>query len=273
MTTSKNDPFDAQAYWRARSDSYRQTMDTPYHRNRLAMIARLIARCAVPAAVVDFGCGDGVHAAEFAAAGARLWAIDVDAEMAKTTRERLSGFGGDNVAIEGGAEALRGIPSESVDLVLGLNVLAYLSPEDEKTFYTQARRVLKRGAKLVVTHSNELFDMFTLNKYTVSFFARHFGVPEEGVKSLLANHDVPQRFVFPVRENPLAYARKLGTFGFAEEAQEFAILHPLPPLLMREVDPDALDQRDYPDTLDWPPAERWKLMFQCSIFGSVSVRQ
>ena len=50
-------------------------------------------------------------------------------------------------------------------------------------------------------------------------------------------------------------------------------LHPLPPLLMDQSVFLDIDSRDYPDTLDWPAIDRWKLLFQCSMFGSRSTRR
>jgi hypothetical protein len=83
--------------------------------------------------------------------------------------------------------------------------------------------------------------------------------------------DKPQRRSFAIRENPLAYPHKLRALGFEETRQAFAMLHEAPPLMMPEIDPDAINTRQYPDTLNWPAGDRWKLMFQCSIYGSLSV--
>jgi hypothetical protein len=116
--------------------------------------------------------------------------------------------------------------------------------------------------------------MFTFNKYTVSFFDRHFSThaPMDGIASLIVHPDKPERTPLPLRENPLSYRHKLEKYGFCEERQEFSILHKLPPLLLESFNPDYIASRECPDTTGWPAAEKWKLMFMCSIFGSRSVK-
>jgi chemotaxis methyl-accepting protein methylase len=73
----------------------------------------------------------------------------------------------------GDVNYLKEIPSASLDGLLSFNVLAYLTDEEELTFYQEASRIVKPGGYLVVTHSNRLFDMFSLNQYTISFFKYH----------------------------------------------------------------------------------------------------
>ena len=87
----------------------------------------------------------------------------------------------------------------------------------------------------------------------------------EGLEEI--SEDTPDEPVsYNVRENPLTYRFKLAEYGFEEVQQEFINRHNVPPPLM----PAA---RDYPDTLEVPESERWKLMFVCSSFGSRSVRR
>jgi hypothetical protein len=121
---------------------------------------------------------------------------------------------------------------------------------------------VRPGGTLVITHSNELFDLFTLNRYTRAFFERHFSV-DPG--SLLAFPDRPSRTTFNVRENPLSYGEKLKPFGFEIDRMEYINRHPAPPLLTAD-DPDDM-KRARPNTLNVPTDERWKLNFQCSMFG------
>ncbi len=119
---------------------------------------------------------------------------------------------------------------------------------------------------LVVTHSNELFEMFTLNRYTVAFFEKYFNV--SGLENLLVNWNKPNRFSFPMRENPLSYSYKMQRYGFLEEQQEFSIPHLVPPLLDIDFNPDDLASRKIASTEGFLLEERWKLFFICSIFGS-----
>lgn len=263
--------------WCQVADTYLGSLQGPYHANRLAMVEALVAgvdfsgtRC------LDFGCGDGVFMERLAKLGAQVAGVDINATMIAAARSRLSAVGKAVVALEeGGVTWMSALGAETYDLVFALNVLAYLEPHEEAAFYTEAQRILRPGGQLVVTHSNELFDMFTLNRYTVEFFARHFSFGERptDVASLLLHPEKPSRAGFSVRENPLNYGVKLMQHGFKEAQQEFAILHELPPLLTPEIDFDAINTRRYPATAGWPESERWKLMFVCSIFGSRAIKQ
>ncbi|MCX8045014.1 MAG: methyltransferase domain-containing protein [Desulfobacterota bacterium] len=262
------DTISAVRYWSERANAYNEQIDGPYHRHRLAVIHRLLEAVALDGTFcVDFGCGDGVMLEFLVARGACVFGCDPVAEMVAAAQRRIGNKG---AVVRGGVDALARIKPRSVDCVLALNVLAYLTAAEEQTFYREAARILKPGAALVVTHSNELFDMYTLNRLTVDFYARHFcgEGSADRIASLLTHPQIPERIVFNVRENPLSYAHKLAEFGFREDQQEFMNLHPLPPLLM---DPEGfrnIDAREYAPTLDWPEQERWKLMFMCSMFGS-----
>lgn len=263
-------------YWESRSSSYIDSLDGPYHANRLRMVEALVEGVSFRGKhCLDFGCGDGIFAERLLCDGATVSGIDIDAVMVEAASSRLAVKWPDALLLQGGVEALSRLPGASFDFVFALNVLAYFSPAEEAEYYGQIHRVLKPGGHMVVTHSNELFDMYTLNRYTAAFFDRHFSTPQQrcNISALLQNPDKPQRFVFGVRENPLSYRFKLDRAGFRELRQEFSILHPLPPLLTPQIDFDDINSRSYPETTGWPEEQRWKLMFQCSIFGSLSMKK
>lgn len=274
MTSPSQPPADAASYWRERGESYRRTIESSYHRNRLQMVDALLAGIRFDGTMVlDMGCGDGVYAQRVLGAGAKAICLDIDPAMITATRALLAPFGDRTTARVAGVTGMKDIAAGSVDHVLALNVLAYLTPDEDVLFYEETRRILKPGGTLTVTHSNELFDMFTLNRYTAAFFERNFSRTEPcDIRSLLVHPDRPARHVFGVRENPLSYRYKLGRYGLTETRQEFAILHRKPPLLTPDIDFDDIANRDCPDTLNWPAEERWKLAFMCSIFGSHATR-
>lgn len=271
--------FDSEKYWQEKSASYRETMQSSYNLNRLNMVYALLADSDLTGSVLDFGCGDGVLAERVLNAGGCVSCFDIDPSMVDVTRARLASMPNEKGAtysvLQGGVGALGRLPDKSFDTILAANVIAYLSTSEEQDFYIQSHRLLRAGGALITTHSNELFDLFTFNKYTVRFFERNFAThaPMDGISSLLVHPDKPERNPLPVRENPLSYRHKLARYGFQEERQEFSILHKLPPLLMKDFDPDAIESRECPDTIGWPPSEQWKLMFMCSIFGSRSVKR
>lgn len=269
--------FDSEKYWEERSASYRQTMQTAYNLNRLSMVDALLEDSDLAGSVLDFGCGDGVMGERVLKAGGTVSCLDIDPTMVESTRAWLAQVEdkeGKYSVGQGGVKALTHLPDEAFDIVLAINVLAYLNESEEQDFYIQSHRLLRTGGALITTHSNELFDLFTFNKYTVAFYRRHFTThaPMDDIATLLVHPDEPERLPLPVRENPLSYRHKLAHYGFQEERQEFSILHKLPPLLMKHFNPDDLASRECPDTIGWPAWEKWKLMFMCSIFGSRSIK-
>jgi 2-polyprenyl-3-methyl-5-hydroxy-6-metoxy-1,4-benzoquinol methylase len=161
----------AHDYWNSRTDRYVAQIHGPYHRHRLQVIERLIAEVNFrDALVIDFGCGDGVMMETLVERGAKAIGIDPSADFVKAANTRLRGRAD---VICGGVDALQTIQSNSADCVLALNVIAYLSTAEERAFYEHASRVLKKGGSLVVTHSNELFDLYTANRMTVEFYCAY----------------------------------------------------------------------------------------------------
>lgn len=247
--------IDARERWKSFSENYASGIDGGYHRHRLAVIEALLPDLA-DKTVLDFGCGEGVLIGMAEQKGAaQIIGLDVAPALLEKAAARYRA-----TYIEGGVECLRDIPR--VDYIIAANVLAYLTNDEEAAFYQESRRLLGEGGHLVVTHSNALFDVFTFNAYTVSFYREQFGVDVSG---LLTQPEKPSRITFNVRENPLSYPEKLRAHGFALERMEFMNRHHAPPLLTSD-DPDDM-KRERPDTLNTPPAERWKQMFQCSMFG------
>jgi SAM-dependent methyltransferase len=240
--------------WTKRADGYASEIASDYHAHRLEVIGTLLPNLQGKS-VVDFGCGEGVLIRKAREAEASsVVGIDPVPDLLRRAKDATQ-------TILGGVEQLALIPDASVDCLIAANVLAYLTPEEERTFYREAARIV-RGA-LVVTHSNELFDLFTLNSYTTAFFVRYFGVD---VASLLAMPDKPKDVTFNIRENPLTYGTKLSSYGFTVERMEFMNRHPVPPLLTGAA-PSDIHAKTYPPTLGLPESERWKLLFQCSMFG------
>ena len=253
-------------YWNEEGETYRAVLNTPYHQSRLTMIGSMMRRHDW-LGIVDFGCGDGVCLIEpFRPPGTpvRGWAIDIDPAMIESAKALLANEGSVDLQV-GGVEALRAVPDQSANCVLAANVLAYLSPEETHEFYTEAQRILVPGGALIETHSNELFDMFTLNDYTVAFFGRNF---DADVEDLLRCGSRGVGLMYPTRANPLNHRYILHRLGFVQVQEEYAHYHSAPPPLVQTG--DAHDPELLPDTV--APADHWKIMFQCSIYGSRSLK-
>lgn len=265
---------DAATYWRGRASDYENEFGGPYHAHRLEVVLRMLDTIEVAGRFcVDVGCGEGVLLEKLAGRGARVFGFDLVDKFVASAARRLEGAGLEARVTQGGVDALACLDSGEVGVLLAINVLHYFEDAEEELFYAEAHRVLEPGGELLVVHSNELFDLYTLNRYTVEFHARHFGADPHALQTLLSHPGEPQRTTFNIRENPLTYAHKLAARGFEEVQQEFVNLHPAPPLLLDPALQRDVNAREYPSTLDWDALDRWKLLFMCSMFLSRAVRR
>lgn len=255
--------LDSKPYWEQKANHYSNALENDYHHHRLNVIDALIPNSlyAPGKQIFDFGCGNAIHFPAFLQAGAQISGNDISDEMIQCAQEFLSQQNLDgNTAKVGSVFDLQALPDSSLDALLSFNVLAYLTNDEERAFYEQARRLVKPGGYLIVTHSNELFDMFSLNRYTEDFFQRNFDCNAHDL--LQATHLPENPVLYNIRENPMTYQYKLKQHGFQEIQQEFINYHPNPSALRTE------QPKQYINTLGWPDAERWKLLFQCSTYGS-----
>lgn len=168
--------FHSRESWEETARIYSANLESEYHKHRLAVIHGLIPQelFASGRRVFDFGCGDAVLFPLFLEAGAHIEGIDITTEMIALARKRLTERGYDeNLVRVSDVNYLRQIESASLDALFSFNVLAYLTDYEEKLFYQEASRIIRPYGYLVVTHSNELFDMFSFNRYTLEFFKRY----------------------------------------------------------------------------------------------------
>jgi len=115
------------------------------HFRRLA--SDLAAYVRPGAVVLDYGCGEALHADIVAAKAARLILV----EPAPGVRARLVDRWANEPAIEvGGAERIARLADHSVDLVIMHSVAQYLTGEELDTVLAQFRRLVKPDGLLVL---------------------------------------------------------------------------------------------------------------------------
>jgi hypothetical protein len=178
--------------------------------------------------------------------------------MIEEARVRVMAAGEDADAVAiGDLTTLSRYPDGGVDVVAALNVLPYLGEEEEAEFYRQARRIVGPGGWVVVSHTNELIDLVTFNRYTVEFWreriipaatgdveqrdelgrilAGHLTHPE--VPAPASGHRSERDFLKKRRVNPIVYPGSLtDRFGFVVEEVAFTHFHPMPPQFLEASD-------------------------------------
>ena len=250
--------------WQDQETNYAdQISDDLYHKLRTDFILRLFPESVN--VVVDFGCGEGFFAELMLKRGLAEKVIGIDPSpsligLAKGNPQ-LSDIRSCEIYL-GGSETLSSIEDSSVDLVIALNVLAYMEGGEEDQFYRESNRILKPGGHLLITHSNELFDMFTMNNLTVKFFESHFKVKIS--QYLQLSEAIPVQ-TYGIRENPLSYSVKLNHYGFRQEKIDFFHHHDDLPrssstLIRNKVTPDSESR------IGITP-EHWQEFFMSSTFG------
>lgn len=256
-------------YYSKIDESYGQKTESLYHKSRVKNFSVIIEKhlnIITHEPIIDFGCGDGLFSAILADIGSPVICIDPSETLVNKAKIRMKDKNGVSYIVND-AKALVDLEDNSCAALTAFDVLDYLEEEEEQFFYKQAHRILRDGGKIISSHSNELFDMYTFNRYTVGFFKNHFGVD---ISSLITNPDIPLRSEANIRGNPLTHRHKVARYGFREIDQSFLMLHQQPPLLDPAHNPDDLNGRTFPETHNWPAEEAWKLMFMCSVFCSVS---
>jgi ubiquinone/menaquinone biosynthesis C-methylase UbiE len=135
--------------WIAFYDSAHSIYVNPRHRDvHFRRIAADIGRYVQPgASVVDYGCGEALHADLIADKAGRLVLV----EPAPGVRARLAARFGDNRKIEvAGADRLAALADHSVDLVIMHSVAQYLTVEEFDAVLARFARLLRPTGLLVV---------------------------------------------------------------------------------------------------------------------------
>lgn len=134
------------AFWNAPNSIYVSARHRDVHYRTIADDVR--AYVPTPdASVLDYGCGDALHADRIAAACARLTLCDAAPNVRDHLAQRFAGT--DNIAVRAPDEVM-GFPDGSFDLIVLMSVSQYLAPEEFDVLLAQFRRLLARDGRLVV---------------------------------------------------------------------------------------------------------------------------
>lgn len=134
--------------WNAVADDWVAHADTNDYRN-LFLMPRMLAMAGDVGhrRVLDLGCGEGGYARELARRGASVLAVDGSERLIAVARERTTG--GDVTYLCANANALAGVESMSIDLVVA--AMSLMDVEDYRGAIAEAYRVLRSDGELLMS--------------------------------------------------------------------------------------------------------------------------
>jgi len=221
---------------------------------RLELTKKIIEQRISPGStVLDAGCGTGEILVHLLEKGHQASGCDLSQKMIDVGRRKLESRHLTAEITKTSLEDLQMYKSNSFDAVLAMGVFPYIREERDAACLAEIHRVLRPKGLFVSAHENELFDLFTFNKYTLRFFERNIYpllrqvAPTASLKklksqmaTLIRNPEepksvdplkAPRDVIFTKPENPLTYGDKIKALGFELERLEYYHFHALPPLL------------------------------------------
>jgi 2-polyprenyl-3-methyl-5-hydroxy-6-metoxy-1,4-benzoquinol methylase len=261
MTNDRPEGMSGLTFYDRNAAVYMQT-HAAYHDQRFRTFNMLVP--SPPGALFDFGCGSADNLIPLARRGFSIQGVDPSPNLIDLGKTALREAGLDAGAIAvGDVAALEAARPGSIDVVTALNVLAYLTQEEEDRFFRASARALKSTGSLCFSVGNLLSDLVTLNRYTVEFYERHvLGIFAETdaeareysdrLRGLLTNAALPakttdasyagrassERDIVKTRRVilPEFTARLEATFGFGVEAINYYHFWPLPPQVLHQTE-------------------------------------
>jgi 2-polyprenyl-3-methyl-5-hydroxy-6-metoxy-1,4-benzoquinol methylase len=239
--------------------------------------------------LIDAGCGPASMLRTLADLGIALYGFDLTAEMVAEARRVMSALGipADHFwqasVLDAGAYAAP--DGQPFDAAICIGVLPHVRPEDDATVLARLREAVRPGALVIVEARNQLFGLFTLNRYSRDFFRDELIRPEtfageaaNGLDAALSELD--RRFrvdLPPVRRgvegepgydevlsrthNPLVLRDIMTGAGYRDVELLFYHYHALPPMLEHHL-PEAFRAR----SLGLENPRDWRGHFMASAF-------
>jgi SAM-dependent methyltransferase len=212
------------AFWNSDHSIYVNARHRDVH---YRMIADDIARY-VPvrdATVLDYGCGDALHADRIAAAAKRLILV----EAAPAVRARLAARFKDHPGIEVRAPDGIGGLDRSVDIVVMNSVAQYLGTDELDALLARFRAMLKGGGLLIVgdvmaqgaSAASDIAALLRLAAANGFLGAALFGL----ARTALSDYRRLRSTLGLTRYRPAAMVQKLSAAGFAAEQAPVNIGH------------------------------------------------
>ena len=225
--------------------------------------------------VLEVGIGSGNAIPLLAGAGLDVAGLEIDDELVRASRERMSDLGLDPDAVVWGdvsdaASYVTLRPRAPFDALIAMGVLPHV--HQERAALRNMRALVRPGGVAFVECRNSLFSLVTFNRYTYEFlmdevFADTTGSVREGLDSFLRErlaYDMPPagNGHQPRFHNPLSVAPLFADAGFVDIAIHPFHYHPAPPSLEKQ-DPDGFRQGSL--AMENEPSD-WRGLLLCSAF-------
>lgn len=214
--------------------------------------------------LLDAGCGPASLLRDLTDLGLELYGFDLTPEMVEEARRVLAPAGVPPEHIWQGsvleAEDFRRVtpPGGAFDAAICIGVLPHVPAEADEVVLANLRRAVRPGGRVVVEARNQLFALFTLNRYSHQLFLQELIAVEE-LRALAGEEEAPvleeclqelagmfRTDLPPVRKgkegepgydqvlsrthNPLVLREQFAAAGFQEVELLFYHYHCLPPM-------------------------------------------
>lgn len=224
-------------------------------------LVRNLLRAARPSSLVDAGCGPASMLRDLVDLDIELYGFDLTPQMVVEARRVLGSLGIATERVWEGSVLRRGDftrhapPGGTYEAAICIGVLPHVLEEDDDAVLENLHAAVAPGGLVIVEARNELFSLFTLNRYSHEFFRDQLIGAEELVaqagddqeKVERALQELSARFrtdLPPPREgiaegyddvvsrthNPLVLQHQMRQCGFADVALHHYHYHALPPM-------------------------------------------
>jgi SAM-dependent methyltransferase len=212
------------------------------------------------ARILDIGCGLGFNSCYLSTLGYDVKAFDASSKGIERSKELAIGLGLDpDIFTCSDHTYLEALGTASFDAVIGMGFIYYLDNLARDKTYKEIQRILIDKGLFCLTLTNALFDAFTLNNTSLSFwsylineFSDIEGSLGKSVEECInENIQVPQRKVtknsisnrFGIHgDNPLLYRDFIENYGFSVNEILYPDSHILPPFLEAKFDSKIIDK-------------------------------
>ena len=146
----------------------------PANLKRLQILLPLIQKYK-PKKIIDAGCGAGIPLIKIKKMGFNIYGYDKSINMVKQGKINLKKNNLDENLIQlGNFENAKHIKDNSVNCILGMGTF-YYSKKFIQTLKNQKRK-LKKNGHLIFSLRNQLFDIATLNDYSIKYYSKLYKI-------------------------------------------------------------------------------------------------